>query len=198
MSEVKGQSPPRVPVALVLIDAVHNVLQNSTEPLPASRIRALLPRPFRNVSLEELADHLDRQVAAKVLWQFPKYRSVQDRFWDRPMKVHVGVLLKEALTEGPLAWSELRRKLPGYAKSQAADVLQDQVSQKQLFRYPRCGRIRERFGVQPPDLKLYLRPELISLFHRLSSLGFHPDHLRACALELLHDDEWGCPPPAPT
>jgi hypothetical protein len=40
---------------------------------------------------------------------------------------------------------------------------------------------------------------LISLFHRLGSLGFHPDHLRACALELLHDDEWGlCPPPAPS
>jgi len=149
-----------------------------------------LPTSLRAVGLEELTGHLYRQASAKVLWQFPKYRSLQDRFWDRPMQVHIAVLLRDALKDGPLAWSELRRKLPAYVQSQAAGVLEDQINQRLLFRYPRRGRKRKRFGIQPPDPKLYLRSELTALFQRLACLGFQLDRLRACALELLHDEEW--------
>jgi len=61
-----------------------------------------------------LADTLQRQVAANVLHQYPKYRSQQDRFWDRPMEVHLTALFHEVLGEGPLGWAELRHVVTGH------------------------------------------------------------------------------------
>src|SRR5207302_5942091 len=99
--------------------------------------RAALPVKFRSVGLEELAEVLHRQVAANVVYQYPKYRSQQDRFWDRPMPVHVEALVREALQEEPLGWSELRRKLPLYAQEPAGTILQEMVAMNRLHRYPR-------------------------------------------------------------
>src|SRR5689334_8254011 len=98
-----------------VVAAVLRVLSASSEPLTVSKIRAKLPAPFRSASLEELTDTLQRQVAANVLIQYPKYRSQQDRFWDRPITVHLANLFREVLAEMPLGWAELRRKLPAYA-----------------------------------------------------------------------------------
>ena len=72
--------------------AVRRVLQASPEPLTLSKIRAALPANFRAVSLEALAEVLQRQVAANVLVPYPKYRSPQDRYWDRPMRVGNGTV----------------------------------------------------------------------------------------------------------
>src|SRR5207302_1042864 len=103
-------------------------------------------------------------------------------------------LLRTALAEGPLAWFELRRKLPAYAVPQAEEVLKAQLSQGLLFLHPPGSkRGGERYGVQPSDPKDYLRSELASLFNRLAELGFTQTQLRASALELLHDEEWSSP-----
>jgi hypothetical protein len=177
-------------------DAVHRVLQASTEPLTLAKIRSLLPTRFRKMDQEELAEMLRRQVAANVVYQFPRYRSQHDRFWDRPMAVHVAALLKAALEDEPLGWSELRRSLPAYAISQAEAVLHEQIAQRQLFRHPRSGRGVDRFGTKPPDPKTYLRAELPEVFQRLEKLGFSAEQLRESALELLHDEEWALLPPA--
>jgi hypothetical protein len=179
-----------------LVAEVRRVLAASLEPLTLSKIRAGLPSAYRSMSLEDLAESLRRQVAANVLIQYPKYRSQQDRFWDRPMAVHVATLLRETLEEGPLAWAELRRKLPIYAVSQAEAVVQDLLAQGQLHRHPRLGnRGKERFGVTPPDPREYLRHELIALFTRMEGLGFTQAQLREGALELLHEEEWATPRP---
>jgi hypothetical protein len=177
-----------------LVAAVLRVLGASTEPLTVSKIRAKLPTPFRSASVEELTDALHRQVAANVLFQYPKYRSQQDRFWDRPMPVHLADLIREILQEGPLGWVELRRKLPAYAidpLTRAEAVLTELMTQGKLYRHPRTGkRGGDRFGTQPPDPKDYLRSELGEIFRDLEQLGFNQAQLRAAALELLHDEEW--------
>jgi hypothetical protein len=177
-----------------LVAATLRVLAESSGPLTVSKIRAKLQAPFRSASLEELTDTLQRQVAASVLYQYPKYRSQQDRFWDRPMEEHLANLLRETLQEGPLGWTELRRKLPAYAVdplTRAEAVLTDLLSRGALYRHPRTGkRGGDRFGLQPPDAKDYLRLELSEVFLDLQQLGFTEAQLRAAALELLHDEEW--------
>jgi hypothetical protein len=186
LDNVTTEAPPETDV----VAAVQRVLAASPEPLTLPKIRSQLPARTRAANLEDV---LQRQVAARVLYQFPRYRSQQDRFWDRPMDVHVQVLLEETLRERPLGLSELRRKLPAYAQGQAESALEEQLRQGQIHRHPRTGRGSERFGVRPPDPKDYLREEFIDVFDRLTKLGFTQEQLRAGALELLHEDEWGSP-----
>jgi hypothetical protein len=175
--------------------ALQRVLQSSDEPLTVPKIRAKLPTSLREANLEEV---LQRQVAARVLHQYPKYRSPQDRFWDRPMEVHIAALIRSTLESGPLNTSELRRKLPAYAQGQADAVLEDMLAKNQLHQHPRLGgRTGERIGVRPADPKDYLQPELSAVFTRLQPLGFRVDQLRAAALEILHNEEWAPTPPEP-
>jgi hypothetical protein len=171
------------------------VLENSSEPLTLSKIRSALPGRLRSVTLEALGEVLQRQVAAHALIQYPKYRSPQDRFWDRPMNVHIAYLLRQALEESPLPMSEIRRKLPDYAKTTAEGVLEDQVQQGLLHRHPpTSSRSGPRFGARPPEAREYLRSELTVVFARLEKLGFSQTQLREGAMELLQEEEWQTPP----
>lgn len=196
-TEATSPTLTEVPAEPDLGEAVRRVLHASTEPLTVLRIRGSLPAALRRISPEELTTHLSRQVAANVLWQFPKYRSPQDRFWDRPMAVHLVALVHEALAEKPLTLAELRRKVPVYAQDQLDAVVQDLLAHGKLFRYPKEGRLGERLGNQAPDPKTYLRPELTVMFQRLSALGFSMADLRAAALEMLHEEEWASLPSQP-
>jgi hypothetical protein len=198
MTEVIEQQPTTTSET-DLVAAIRHVLEASDEPLTLSKIRAALPGSFRSLSLEELGETLRRQVAANVLVQYPRYRSQQDRFWDRSMRTHLVHLLRAALQEQPLAASELRRKLPDYAKTQAEAVLDEEVTQGNLYRHPPANsRSGPRFSVEPPDPRAFLRSELVALFTRLERLGFNQGQLRQSALELLHEEEWASPPPAET
>jgi hypothetical protein len=202
MTQVIDQGPGEAAVATDLIAEVRRVLAASDEPLTLSKIRALLPAPHRAMGLEDLAESLRRQVAANVVIPYPKYRSQQERYWDRPMPVHIAYLLRVALQEEPLAWSELRRKLPAYVLGQVEtmvqEVLRDQLAQGRLHRHPRAGsRGKERYGAEPPVAKDYLRAELAVLFKRMEQLGFTQTQLREGAMELLHEEEWASVPPAP-
>jgi hypothetical protein len=190
--ETPSPAPATPPVAEAdLTAAIHRVLASSPEPLTPSKIRAALPANCRPESLEELTECLRRQAAANTLYQFPKYRSQQDRYWDRGMPAHVAVLIREVVQEQPLAWSELRRKLPAYAVGQAETVLQEQVGQGRLHRHPPATkRGGERFGAQPPDARDYLREELSQVFRRLQGLGFTEAQLREGAMEILQEEEW--------
>jgi hypothetical protein len=193
MTQALENNPSEVVTDSDVVAAVQRVLEASAEPLTVSKIRAQLPPRFRTDNLEEI---LRRQAAANVLHQYPKYRSQQDRFWDRPMPVHIAALLRESLQEGPLAWSELRRKLPAYAQGQAEAILREEVAQGRLHRHPRTGRGAERFGLRPPDARDYLREKLVELFRQMEQLGFTQVQLREGALELLHDEEWASAPAA--
>jgi hypothetical protein len=191
MTQMLGPTPAVPDAALDLVAAIQRVLAASSEPLTPSKIRARLPSEHRSVSEQELTDALSRQAAANAIYQFPKYRSQQDRFWDRGMQVHISQLLRQSLEDGPLAWAELRRKLPAYAAGQAENVLKEQVAQGMLYRHPRLTkRSGERFGLQGADPKDYLRSELSVLFRNFEQMGFHQAQVRAAALELLHDEEW--------
>jgi len=197
MTEKTDRIPGESPVEDDLLTAVHRIMQASPQPLTLAKIHSLLPASFRSVTLLGLSEILGRQVTAHVLWQYPKYRSGHDRYWDRTMDVHVADLLRAVLKQGPLPWSILRRRLPIYAQAQAETVLKEQVSQGFLFRHPRMGRNAERYGLEPCDVKEYLRRELEEVFQRLNQLGFNKPQLKAGALELLHDEEWGLPADAP-
>jgi len=198
MTEKTDRISGELPAEDNLVTAVHRILHASPQPLTLAKIHSLLPTAYRSVTLMELSEILGRQVAAHVLCQYPKYRSAHDRYWDRTMAVHVGDLLRSVLQQGPLPWSMLRRRLPIYAQAaQAEAVLKEQLSQSLLFRYPRMGRNAERYGLEPCDPKEYLRRELERVFQRLGHLGFSQAQLKAGALELLHDEEWGVPAEAP-
>ncbi|HEV3119371.1 MAG TPA: hypothetical protein VGY58_20110 [Gemmataceae bacterium] len=191
MTQTTDQTTAEAPPQVDLTTAIQRVLAESSEPLTLAKIRSHLPAPYRGVALEELGEVLKRQAAANVLYEFPKYRSKQERYWDRPMAVHVTALVLEALGEGPLGASELRRKLPVYAVAHAEAVLQEQVSLGKIHRHPRLGkRGKERMGVRPADAKDYLRSELAALFRELAELGFTEAQLREGAIELLHEEEW--------
>ncbi len=194
MTEQLVEQPPTQPTLQSddVVAAIQEVLRQSEEPLTLSKLKLQLPARLRSLNVEDV---LQRQVAANVLYQYPKYRSQQDRFWDRPMPVHIAQLIREAWREGLLGWSELRRKLPVYAQPQAESELQKLIEQKQVFRHPRSGRGGDRFGLQPADPKTYLRDELSGVFNRLKGLGFTDAEVRAGALDLLHDDEWAPSPP---
>jgi hypothetical protein len=180
------------------VAAIRRVLENSPHPLTLSKLRAQLPAALRTISLEDLAALLQRQVTAGVFVQYPKYRSQQDRFWDRPMPVHVAQLIQETLQESPLTLSELRRKLPDYAKTQMDAIVEYEAQQGTLHRHPVVGRGGPRYGVRPAEPKDYLRSELTDLFHRLEQLGFNRSQLRHGALELLHEEEWETPVETPS
>jgi hypothetical protein len=197
MTQVAEQNATAPASDTDLVAAVRRVLEASPEPLTLPKIRSALPAAFRSLEPEALAEALQRQVAANVLVQYPRYRSPQDRYWDRPMRVHVAQLLHAALREQPLAASELRRKLPDYAKTQAEAVLEEEVAQGQIYRHPPANsRSGPRFAVEPPDPRTFLRAELSALFGRLERLGFGQAQLRQAALEILHDEEWAPEPPA--
>ena len=198
MQETAEQAPDQTIQELTLAEAVQQVLASSSEPQTLPKIRAKLPVPLKNATIEEIGDHLLRQVAAETAYLYPKYRSQHDRFWDRPMPVHVAALVSEVLQEGALSESELRRKLPAYAVSHLEAVVQEQATRGLLFRHPRLSsRGGERFGVRPADPKDYLRDELTSVFQNMERLGFTRPQVRAGALELLHDEEWAAPVAAP-
>jgi hypothetical protein len=174
--------------------AIQRLLHESPEPLTVPKIRAQLPVALRSLPVEDV---LRRQASAAVLHVYPKYRSQHERYWDRPMPVHIASLIHEALKDGPLPAAELRRKLPAYAQAQAEQVLREEIAQGRLHRHPRLtARGGERMGLTTPDPKEYLKPELAAVFGRLEPLGFSQARLRAAALELLHNEEWAPAPPA--
>jgi hypothetical protein len=185
---------------LDLTEAVCAALEASNEPLTPAKIRAQLSGPLRRVSPEGLADVLARQVEAGVLFAFCPYRSQQPRYWSRPLADHVAALVRSALADGPLTSSQLLRKLPEYATPRAEEVLLAQLAAGALHRHPAVGpRGGERYGLGPPDPRGPLRAELARLFERLGArLGFSEAQLRAAALEVLRDDEWGEPEPTTT
>lgn len=107
------------------------------------------------------------------------------------MEVHIAHLLRATLAEKPLTLSELRRKLPDYAKAPAEAVLLAEVERGALHRHPVLhGRGGPRFGASAADPKDVLRTEFTALFRRLEGLGFTHTQLRHAALELLHEEEW--------
>jgi hypothetical protein len=210
MTDVIDQTAVATATETDLVAMIQQVLQGSEEPLTLSKLRAQLPVSLRSTSLEALEETLQRQVAANVLYHYPKYRSPQNRYWDRPMPIHLAYLLRTTLHEKPLSLSELRRKLPDYAKTDAETILDQEVSQGRLHRHPpQSSRSGPRFGARRPDPKDYLDVELSGVFKRLHPLGFKQEELRAAALELLHDEEWApateppaaeaaSPPPQPS
>ena len=177
-----------------LVAELLRVLAESSEPLTLSKIRAKLPAPFRSASLEELSDTLQRQVAANVLFQYPKYRSQQDRFWNRPMEVHLAILIPRSIPGGAVG--------VGGAAPQASRLCGRSVdpcrgSVGGTLGGGRCTSIRASasvaataLGCSQPMPKSILKPELAELFLDLEQLGFSQGQLRTAALELLHDEEW--------
>jgi hypothetical protein len=210
MTEVVDQLPPALrdvetpPSPLLprsrsaergLTEAVWEVLEASPEPLTPAKIRAQLPAALRRIASDTLAEALHRQVEAGVLYAYCPYRSQQPRFWHRPPPDHLARLIRDVLAAGPLTWSQLLRKLPEYATTRAEEVLDAQLAQGMVYLHPGVGpRGGPRYGLLRPDPRPPLRRELTGLFQRLRQrLGFSEDQLRAAALELLQDEEWGCP-----
>ncbi|MFO0965820.1 MAG: hypothetical protein U0793_09590 [Gemmataceae bacterium] len=173
------------------VEAIVAALRRSPQPMSAARLRGCLA--LRGLTVQGLEPILRRQVAAGVLFLYPKYRGAGDRFWDRPIQVHLGQLVRAALLAGPLTWSELRRRLPDYAKIFGDAALKDEIALGRVFRHPPTGpRQGVRYALCPPAAEPYVRQELSGLFRRLATLGFAEDKVRT-ALRVILDGKSGSP-----
>ncbi len=171
-----------------LVDAVREVLRHSAEPLTIPRIRERLPMP---IGIGELTDVLHRQLAAHVLVMCPKYRSSQDRYWDRPLREHAKVVLSEALRGGPLPWADLRKKFPKYLRHLADSVLNEELAKETIFRHPpTSARTGPRYALEPANVRSYAKKELHEMLTRLEHFGFGRAESREAIEQLLQEEEW--------
>jgi hypothetical protein len=174
-----------------LVDAVREVLRNSEEPLTIPKIRARLPGGFRAVTGAELTDIVQRQVTAHVLVICPKYRSGQDRFWDRSLRDHAKVALQAALADGPVSWPDLRKALPKYLRHLAESVLNEELARGAIHRHPPASvRQGPRYALQPAEVRRYVGKELQDLLARMQSLGFARAEAREAIVQILQAEEW--------
>jgi hypothetical protein len=183
------QALRRTDGATDMVEAIRDVLRASDQPLTPTQVRARLPWPLRGFSLEGIRDTLSRQVAAQVLILYPKYRSDQDRYWDRPLRQHVEQLLRGILRDRPMTRTELRRRLPAYARILADNVLDALLAKSRVFEHPGSSRrAGPRLASYPADPRPHLHVELEALFGRLERLGFTRRQLRDATLTLLQED----------
>ena len=174
-----------------LVDAIKEIFRQSSEPMTVLKIRASLPEPFGAIRIDELTEILQRQVAANVLVSCPKYRSPQDRYWDRPLRDHAQTVLRMALRAGPLSWSELRKKFPKYLRHQADSVLNEELAKGTVYRHPPLSvRMGERYALEPAEVRPYASKELLESLQRLTLLGFSRGDVREAMLQLLQEEEW--------
>jgi hypothetical protein len=174
-----------------LVDAIREVLKHSDEPLTIPKIRARLSASFRATGAAELADTLRRQVAAHVLVMCPKYRSSQDRYWDRPLREHAKVTLRAALADGPATWSDVRKRFPKYLRHLADSVLNEELARGAIYRHPPASiRQGPRYALYPADIRRYAQSELQAMLARLDALGFSRPEAREAIVGLLQDEEW--------
>jgi hypothetical protein len=174
-----------------LVGAIHEILKQSSEPLTVSKIRARLRGSFRTARPEDLTEVLQRQVAAQVLVMCPKYRSGQDRYWDRPLREHAKVVLRRSLEEGTMPWAELRKKFPKYMRHLAESVLNEELARRAIFRHPPAApRMGFRYALEPPDVRPHAAKELEAALRRLEARGFTRGDAREAFMQLLQDQEW--------
>jgi hypothetical protein len=174
-----------------LVDVVRAILCQSDEPLTVQKIHGRLPASFRSMPIEDLGEVLRRQVAAHVLIICPKYRSAQDRYWDRPLREHAKVLLHAALREGPAAWSDLRKRLPKYLRHLAESVLSEELARGTIFRHPPTSvRMGPRYALQPAEVRSYASKCVLDSLHHLQALGFARHEAREAMMQLLQEEEW--------
>lgn len=174
-----------------LVDAIREIFKSSDEPLTHRKLRLRLPEPFDGLRTEELAEVLERQVAAHVFVRCPKYRSGQDRYWDRNLREHAKVVMHAALEKGPMSWPELRKKLPKYLRHLAESVLNEELAKGEVHRHPpSASNGGFRFGMQPADVRAYAAKELEGTLARMVQLGFSLCDSRESLMQLLHESEW--------
>jgi hypothetical protein len=186
MSEDQGED---------LVGAIQEILKQSSEPLTVPKIRVRLRGAFRAIGIEELADVLQRQVAAQVLVICPKYRSGQDRYWDRPLREHAKVVLRRTLEDGAMPWSELRKKFPKYLRHLAESVLNEELARRTIFRHPPATpRVGIRYSLQAPDVGPHAARELEEALSRLEAHGFSRVDACEALMHLLQQHEWADTP----
>ena len=174
-----------------LVDAIREVLRQSEEPLTIPQLRERLCGPYRAIRIEELADVLGRQVAANVLVMCPKYRSSQNRYWDRTLREHAKVVLTGALESGPMSWTELRKKLPKYLRHLAESVLNEELARGAIFRHPpTSSRNGPRYASQPADVRSYVGNELQGMLARMHERGFARADVCEALMLILQENEW--------
>lgn len=174
-----------------LVDAIRAVLRQAEEPLTIPKLRERLKDSARTIGIEELSDVLARQVAANVLVMCPKYRSSQDRYWDRPLREHAGVVLREALAVGPMSWTDLRKKFPKYLRHLAESVLNEELAKGAIHRHPPASpRMGPRYALLPPEVREYVSRELNGVLVRLGESGFARHEVCEAIMQLLQENEW--------
>jgi hypothetical protein len=121
-----------------------------TEIAPASKIKTSLKLPLEMVqaALNELVER-----GRLYLWQPGRMPYF---CFSEPRKTAQEAILK-ALGPGPLTEKELigrvRKRLPGYQSKHLEEHLSDS---KQVYEYPKYGKIKTQYGLKPPEPEPYL------------------------------------------
>jgi hypothetical protein len=117
----------------------------------ASKIKTSLKLPLQmvEIALNDLVD-----TGRLFLWH-PQGKASYFCL-SEPRKTALETILN-ALTAGPLTEKELvasvRKKLPGY---QVMDLKEHLFYSKQVYEYPKYGKVKIRYGLQPPEPGPYL------------------------------------------
>jgi hypothetical protein len=121
----------------------------------------------------------------------PKYRSGQDRYWDRSLREHARMLMRGALKDGPLSWADLRKRCPKYLRHLTESVLNEELARGAIHRHPPISpRAGFRFALQPVDVRSYAARELEGALARLAERGIALSDAREALMQLLHEAEW--------
>jgi hypothetical protein len=142
----------------------------------ASKIKTSLKLPLEMVetALNQLVD-----TGRLYLWQPGKTPYFCH---SEPRKITLATILN-ALAIGPLTEKELigrvRKKLPGY---QIKDLKEHLFYSKQVYEYPKYGRVKTKYGLEPPEPGPYLGKAIQEMTAVQGLLA--PFHI---SLEAIHD-----------
>jgi hypothetical protein len=101
------------------------------------------------------------------------------------------VVLRGALADGPIPWSDLRKRVPKYMRHLAESVLNEELAKGAIHRHPpTSARAGFRYALAAADIRAFAMTELEAALARLVERGFSLSDAREAFMHLLQEAEW--------
>jgi hypothetical protein len=163
---------------------IRRVIEESAEPLSATRIQKALPKGLRPAA-DILAVRLKSLVASEAIHAWP-----HSRFGAKPAEEAARQSILEVLAHKPLTRGDLiravGRRLRGVGEKAAAVALRALVSRERVYVLPPAPRGRaSRYGLTPASPADYVEPGLSRLVAAIAKKGFSAEAVKAALTQAL-------------
>jgi hypothetical protein len=177
-----------------LAEAIQEALQRSPAPLNFERLReASAGQPAEEADFRQTLLGLLESGEAH---RWPPFRG-KECYWSRAVEEQAREGVLNALAGGSVTMAELcksaRKFLPGCGATHADKAVKEAchalLFEGRIFRHPRAGRRRERFGLTPADPRAYLKDvqkAIQAVVDKLGKVGVSPEAVHAAIGELLN------------